>query len=58
VEFSKNGGKTVDRSIDSSWKLLIFLNGICEAEKSERSWDNFTWELREFSGKIEENIII
>jgi hypothetical protein len=35
-----------------------FLNGIYEAEKSERSWDNFIWELREFWGKIEENIII
>jgi hypothetical protein len=33
-----------------------FLNGICGAEKSKRSWEYSAWELREFSGeKIEEN---
>jgi hypothetical protein len=30
----------------------IFFYGICEAEKSERSWESSAWELREFSGKI------
>jgi hypothetical protein len=32
-----------------------FFNGICEAKKSERSWEGVGWELREFSEKIEKN---
>jgi hypothetical protein len=31
-----------------------FFNGICEAEKSVRSWESIARELREFSVKIEE----
>jgi hypothetical protein len=40
----------------SAWKFFDFFNGICGAEKSERSWESIAWELREFSEKIEEKI--
>jgi hypothetical protein len=53
-EILSNGGKTVDRSIECV-EIFGFLNGICEAEKSERSWESIAWELREFSKKIKKN---
>jgi hypothetical protein len=36
--FSKNGAKTVVDRVRGN--LRIFFNGICEAEKSERSWES------------------
>ncbi len=37
----------------SAWKFFgFFFNGICEAEKSVRSWESVAWELREFSKKL------
>ncbi len=42
---------SVDRL--NAWNFFrIFFNGICEAEKSVRSWESIAWELREFSKKL------
>jgi hypothetical protein len=40
----------------SAWKFFrFFLTEFVRLEKSERSWESVAWELREFSGKIDEN---
>ncbi len=55
LDFQKMAGKLwIGRS--SAWNFFDFFNGICGAEKSERSWESGAWELREFSEKIKKKL--